>query len=437
MTKKERSILFIIMLLLFLFLGPTLVLYSQGYRFDLESKRIVQSGALYFRASPRSVFVEVMTDDQSRVINRKTDFFFGTLFIENLLPKTHHIKIQKENYHPWQKSIQIGERLVSEFKNITLIPKEAKIEIAEKDIKELFYFPEKDKLIFLSNNNDLFFHENKQDSQLIFSYNEKEEIEVIDLLKDSEKVLVKADDNYFLINGEDQESTLISLPDNIQKISMTEEGVFFIKEGDLYLYKHEMKETSLFFEEVLDYRIDKKDIFYLSEDGFLMKNDNKINQDPVAFEESADIINLNPNIIKDEEAFYVFDRNDSKFKEIVQSDCNALISPDNKKMACYKDHEIRIIFLENIFDQPQREAGDVVFLTRVSDKIDYLNWYTSHYLIFTTTNQIKTIEIDNRDHINVNQIAEIDFRDIFFRFSDKRLYLLSDQNLIVSEKLVP
>ena len=118
MTKKSRTILFSICVFLFFLTAPSVILYSQGYRFDFETKKIVQTGGLYFKVTPRSAQVYVNGE-----LKDTTSIFTNSALIENLLPKSYFIEIKKDGYHSWQKTLEVKESQVVEVKNITLIPR--------------------------------------------------------------------------------------------------------------------------------------------------------------------------------------------------------------------------------------------------------------------------------------------------------------------------
>ena len=113
------------------------------------------------------------------------------------------------------------------------------------------------------------------------------------------------------------------------------------------------------------------------------------------------------------------------------------VSPDLKKVVYFNDHEIWLLFLENSFDQPWKKAKEKVFLTRFSEKIGDLFWFTAHYLIFNTNSKIKIVEIDDRDGLNIYELAEYKEPKIFFNDFNKKIYLLSEGKFLVSEKLLP
>jgi len=111
------------------------------------------------------------------------------------------------------------------------------------------------------------------------------------------------------------------------------------------------------------------------------------------------------------------------------------ISPDLKKLVYFSNYEIWILFLKDSDPPAIHRKGDRVFFVRLSEKIDNVFWLNSDYLIFNAGNKIKIAEIDDRDRINIVDFAEVKEPEIFFNKSNKKLYLLSDENLYRSEAL--
>ncbi|MFH1575682.1 MAG: hypothetical protein ABIB55_01935 [Candidatus Nealsonbacteria bacterium] len=119
MIKKTRTIIFFTCVVLFMLAAPTIILYSQGYRFDFETKKIVQTGGLYFKVAQRSAQVYLNGN-----LKDTTSIFTNSLLVENLLPKTYYIEISKDGYHSWQKTLEVREKQVTEAKNIILFPQD-------------------------------------------------------------------------------------------------------------------------------------------------------------------------------------------------------------------------------------------------------------------------------------------------------------------------
>jgi len=93
------------------------IFYFQGYRFDFEKNKVVQTGALYLKAMPNNCQVYLDGD-----FKKKTSGFTGSVLIENLMPREYQVEIRKTGYHSWQKNLEIREKQVTEAKNIILFP---------------------------------------------------------------------------------------------------------------------------------------------------------------------------------------------------------------------------------------------------------------------------------------------------------------------------
>ena len=143
MTKKTRTILFLICLFSLILAAPTAILYSQGYRFDFEAKKIVQTGGFYTKVLPKSAEIYI-----NEKLKEKTDFLFGTALVKNLLPKTFEIEIKKQGCQSWKKSLEIKEKQVTEAKNVILIPENPDFTLLYKNIKKIWPAPDGKKIIF-------------------------------------------------------------------------------------------------------------------------------------------------------------------------------------------------------------------------------------------------------------------------------------------------
>ena len=142
MTKKTRKTLFFICLVLFLLLAPIIVLYSQGYRIDFDAKKLTQTGGLYLKTLPKQV--EVYLDDK---LKEKTDFFFGSILIENLLPKEYKIEVKKTGFHSWQKTLSVKEKEVAEAKSIILLPENVNFQTLTQKTEEFWFSPDEKKIV--------------------------------------------------------------------------------------------------------------------------------------------------------------------------------------------------------------------------------------------------------------------------------------------------
>jgi len=132
MTKKARTLLFAACLTLFALAAPIIIGYSQGYRFDFATKRIVQTGGIYVKAMPRNVNVYI-----NGKFKKTTSIFTNSCLMENLIPKTYNVEVKKQGYHTWQKNLTVWETQVTEAKNILLIPENPNFTILTSDEQEI------------------------------------------------------------------------------------------------------------------------------------------------------------------------------------------------------------------------------------------------------------------------------------------------------------
>ncbi len=445
---------------IFLVGGPAIILYSQGYRLDIANRKIVQTGAFYFRVDPRSVEIEINSLAVEKTISKSTDFIFGTAFIENLLPAKYSVTLKKDRFHPWRKELEINEKMVTEIKNVTLVPENPEFSVSIENIDDFFYFPETDKIVIKTTKNDT----GKKFQQLssynsrsgtvipFFSYDEKTLVEKLEISQRSEKALIKTErNNLFVYHIADltgkNEPIILDLPKETNKIlfdSANSRKLIFLNEGNLFSHNYETKEEILLANNVSTFNLRANgNLFWLSNEGFLMRNPGnpqKINKTPLEIETEAIYEIFFPNsietMIKKNDKFYLLDRETLEFKKTFETSYDPVVSPDLQKIAYHNNHEIRIFFLQTTIDQPQRSYGETVFLTRFSERIENVNWYTSHYLSFTVSDEIKIIEIDNRDNINIVSFEKPDMQKMFFNYRDKKFYILKNKEIFVSKQMI-
>lgn len=469
MTKKIRNIIFIILAVLFLIIAPAIVIYSLGWRFDWETKKIIQPGMFYFKVWPKNSQIYINGEAK-----KKTDIFFGSVLIENLLPGNYQTKIEKEGYYSWEKNLPIAKREVTEAKNVTLIPKDPKLSLISGNTEEFFFSPNRKFIITKENppageetewslktieaEQNVKSHLISQQDLRIGALNllgKLEPMELIDLTfsnNSSRAILtigVKERIYYFIINIAAKETTPLDF------LKIDTEKIFFSPQNNnevLILADSEIKKADINTEEiskplikdVVSLYISGQDMFYINKEGLLFKTQDldqkpeKMNITPfdVKQESKYELEVLNNNIfLKDADSLYMFSWDNLSFEKLLDSASKVKISGDSKKIAYFNDHEIWVMFLEKNYEQPQKEAKDKVFINRFSEDINDLFWYTDHYLIFSLQDKIKVAEIDDRDKINIVDLAEYKNPDIFF--ANKKLYILSENNLYASEELTP
>ncbi len=418
MTKKTRRIIFLTFLILFLFLAPVAILYSQGYRIDLENKKLTNTGGLFFKILPKQS--EVYIDG---TLEKKTDFFFGSILIENLLPRKYQIEIKKDGFHSWQKNLEIKEKEVTEAKNIILFPQTVDFDVINQGTKDFWFSPDQKKIILKENGQfgwalKLYEVDKKIKSHLIDEIDiSLKEADLIDLTfsDDSKKI-------YLQVGTREQIENFTLELDKTPAVLTETESAFPPAEN------------------YVAYKTINNDVYYLSETGHLFKNGEQINSNPFPVRQETPYsleIFANYIFLKENDDLYLFDSESKNFDNFAEGVDAIEISPDLKKLAYVSNNEIWIFFLTNVYDQPSRSAGEKVFLVRLADKITDLFWINSDYLVFSAGDRIKISETDNRDSLNVIEIIETKTPEIFWSESEKRLYVLTESILYGSRSLLP
>ena len=456
MDKKIKNALIVISGIIFILIIPLTLLYCFGYRFDFESKKIIETGGFSFKTHPKNC--EVYLNDN---FIKKTDFVFGEIFIKNLLPKKYNIKIKKQGFQDWEKNLEVKEKIVTEAKKIILFPEKPDFLILQKDIDDYFLSPDENKLILKKFDEtgwelSLFNLENKEKSSILKNSDLKEKEALILEIKwsfDSKKILLKIETKkgieYFIADTLKENQKYIFSLDNLGKIreisfnNQNSQEIFFLKTTSTKnnLYKTNYYQTSspdLILENALSYLFSGGDIFYLDNEGFLKKSNLSgnnltiLNKKPFPVKKESEYeIKIPRNqkmFINGEEGFYFLDPESLVFEKISDSINNLGSSPDSKNIYFFNNHEIWL---------SDESFEEIVFLNRFSKKLGDVFWLNSDYLIFHTEEKIQISEIDNRDKINMAELGSFENSKIFWNKNYKILYVLSKGNLYYLENLIP
>jgi len=144
--------------LFFVLATPMVLLYSWGYSFDWQEKNFVLTGGLYLKSIPKKA--EIYVNDQLQ--NEQTP-----VFVKRLLPKEYQIRVSLPDYHSWQKTLKVESRIVTEAKNILLIPLSPKIEVVNPELPLNFSLKD-----FVQEESEIIFYVH-QPSQILYKTNKE------------------------------------------------------------------------------------------------------------------------------------------------------------------------------------------------------------------------------------------------------------------------
>lgn len=110
MTFRFRISLLITGFLVFILVGPAIVLFARGYSYDFENHRFLKTGALVIRTEPRGADVYL----EGKLIGS------APLTKRLLLPDEYYVEVKKTEFRPWQKHVAISPQGVTDYSHVVL-----------------------------------------------------------------------------------------------------------------------------------------------------------------------------------------------------------------------------------------------------------------------------------------------------------------------------
>jgi hypothetical protein len=226
MTRRVRRIILYSTILFFVLTAPVVLLYAWGYSFDWQKKKPVLTGGLYLKSIPKkaTVYLNDKPKDETPA------------FIKRLLPKEYRVKIVKEGFYPWQKNLKIESKLVTEARNILLIPINPKIEVVDQELPndfslEEFLNPEKPNYIFYIQKPSYILYKTDQNNSF------QEQINLTPLPNDQDYQIFASSNEQIAVLSDNQELYLFNYQTrNFELISQNVQGVQFSNDNKKLLY---------------------------------------------------------------------------------------------------------------------------------------------------------------------------------------------------------
>jgi len=112
MKKAYRQLIFFVSVVVFLALGPLMVLYAMGYRFNLGQTETLPVGVILIETIPRRTTVSI----DGREVGP------APRSIANLEPGPVNVLLSRDGYQSWQKNILVESAVVAEVRSARLFP---------------------------------------------------------------------------------------------------------------------------------------------------------------------------------------------------------------------------------------------------------------------------------------------------------------------------
>ncbi len=395
MTIRTRRTIFYLLVCIFFVASTLLIFYSNGWRFDFETKRIDKLGGLYFEATPGDLTLKV----EKTSYQMKSGFLKNTLLIDKLFPKTYAVEISRMGYQSWYKRFIVHPSLVKAVYPIVLVPTQPTLQLFAQKVIDIW--PGSKYTIFKDQQKQL--HLNNQiisgDHVLDWSPNGTSAL----LANKTNQTLSLLDINF--LNATTTTPIALSGLRADEKISTAifdpTDSTYLLIATNRNLYHFNLEQSLLT-------RMDQGVIQKLT------RNDQAVfwfNQKWQSF----------PNEFHNRDVIMqILEQSDFAHAQVMFQ-----VSPDQKKIALLNldnPTRIHILFLEEdaIF---QKKTGELyTFTLPFSTETPQYTWHSnSSYLFLQTHNQLQLTEIDNALPQNFQTIAT-NTQD--YQLTQENLYIL-------------
>lgn len=368
MTLRARRIIYLTFILIFVIITPVIIFYATGYRYNFKKNKIQKTGILILKSKSKDAAIYL--NDKPR--KEKTP-----ARIINLIPDDYFVKLEKENFHSWQKKLTIESNITTFAEDIILFKKNLPSEIKINPINLISLSPDGKKLAYtlnLEHSKEVWILtlEDKKE-QLIYRTSNENEINFLEWSPTNKKILIA------ISNSKGLKKYLVFDIENGQEINI------YDRLQDFYAQFKKIEEKQL-------------PVNFIDYD--LIESPNQFTT--LIDKKNRSLLILDPK--NNEIIFEAKARGAEWFS-------------DGQKLLYFNDFELWVYDLRSNEEQ---------LITRYSKEILNAEWYlNANYIILLTNNSIKTIELDPRDVRNIVELAKMDeIYNFEINKKEEKIYLL-------------
>ncbi len=477
MNRTQRRLFMWFFIFLFALVAPTVVLFAQGYRFNLENNIFIHSGSITIKSWPKDINIYIDGEKQE---NANLNVINGSNTINGVKPGKYKLTCSKPGYLDWEKEIEVHSGISTEFWNVLLFPEKNNPEIIPFDtsdkIEQIFLSPnDNDELILFSKNDSerkiYLLNTKNSESKLLFTTEEfnfipKEEGLNVEWNTNHKKIILPAIDSknqkqHLIIDVDEEETTEFTILNNFFKNENINQARWMFNEeneitiltdkNNLFSFDYKKETVQLIAKNVNGFDFAEYSIYFSQLPNNIIwkvkqtdfKNKEQITTEPMLIEDET----LSTEITAYDE-YRIFINTDEKSLLHNENNKKNLISTlkpsekilgvqfsdDGKKLLCWNEHEVWYYMLRDWEIQPKRYFGDKITITRSSELIKNVQWMDSYEnIIVSTSNNIKTFEVDPRNHTNIANLIttekEIQDKNLLYNKKNQTLYYLDDNTI--------
>ncbi|MFO0705146.1 MAG: PEGA domain-containing protein [Candidatus Andersenbacteria bacterium] len=120
MQARTRTLLFVLIVVLFVVVAPVLVLYAKGYSFRTDRRSVVRTGMILIDTNVPKVTV--------RVDGGQPNLENDPVILRGLEAGTYHVALSREGYEPWEADLTVEAEKVTRLDGLLLVLSAPKVQ---------------------------------------------------------------------------------------------------------------------------------------------------------------------------------------------------------------------------------------------------------------------------------------------------------------------
>lgn len=386
MTSRTRTLLFYLLVFVFLITGGSAIFYSQGWRIDFSAWKLERTGAVFIKSTPKDAALAV---NNTPVKNQSGLLENGTL-IDGLLPRTYMLHLEKTGWYPWDKQVLVRPGLVTKYEHIVLAPeKKSEAATAEEIAAPINNRPY--KIEFDKNKNTYTFSEKSGSGK-------PEKTNISALFNTLRRAQLHSYGTVLI------QQILVSPSNQKRVLLVTEESA---ARGGIYLMDIDTPSlTKVSNETPVSIAIQPKEIIWSNVQHEILAYDfsttTVLYPAPIAQTKKIEVTPSGEHIglLEENRYFYLLDRTQNSLSLISTSTENFEFSPDGQKVALATQSGIVLI---DDFTKDKK----VELMPRLSMPLMHLLWYKdSEHLFLVTQKSIYFTEVDAAAPLNQYEVVK-------------------------------
>lgn len=426
MNLRKRKIYFLGAVVIFIIVTPLLILYSTGFRFNFKTFSFAKTGGIFISSDPKGVDVYVNGELAEKT---STSIFSQGGLVSGLKPNEYTVTVKKDGYRDWVKKLAVSENLVTEARNIFLVPEKPREEAVAGNINDFVFSDSQSLLAYAVENIVNITHLASGNTEQVI-FDKKEKIGRIGFLSDDYLIIESLAQNKlkkYLYNiasketmplkenaGEKYTKIERAPGDQLKLIALSNQNILYVVDAG------SQNEQEIIAKDVSNFEIFGTMMIYVTTAPVIVyEKDLSSGKTEQLIKSPIDNVGItsqllrskdgNRAIIDNKQKLYFYNNETGMFDLIASDIISAKFSPDGKKLMYQNQKEMFVYYLKNIRIQPYKNKGDMEFITRFSKPITNSEWfaYDNEHIIFTAEKLIKFTELDGRDQRNTYDIATV------------------------------